>query len=327
MVAALAQYAADLNVVSPSGTCPLIEAVRGGHADTVRALVKGGADPDGKGPLPADTSADSSWRKCGAFGSTCKSGKPSRAPIGPGDVPDGRYVTPLHAAITEVRGCNHFPVRSSHSRPISLFPRPANQSHLPESILQLPSSRRRCPSVTRHLLHTRDPSARSLTPHSSPPQPKSVRDAEVIAFLLLNSGAATELRDLSGNTALHLAAARGMSDLVETLVSKGASAGAVNDRGRTALHAAAEGDQALCALVLVAAGCPLEQRDYPETQPTFFESLAVSVGLQAEAQGKSAADVGKGALLPKLSLSLSLTSYHALSKTHPQCPPRPTPLR
>lgn len=65
VIGALAAHKADLNVVSPTaGTCPLAEAVRGGHPEAVRALLQGGADPDGR-PPPPPPGADSSWRRCG----------------------------------------------------------------------------------------------------------------------------------------------------------------------------------------------------------------------------------------------------------------------
>lgn len=78
------------------------------------------------------------------------------------------------------------------------------------------------------------------------------------------------------------------------LVGRGATIGAVNDLGRTALHAAAEGDQPLCALALIASGCSIEQRDFPEYVPGFFESLAVSAGLQKEPVGVRPLEVSKG---------------------------------
>lgn len=84
------------------------------------------------------------------------------------------------------------------------------------------------------------------------------------------------------------------------LVGKGAAPSAVNDRGRTALHAAAEADQPLCALALAAGGCSAEQRDFPEAAPGLLESLAVSVGLQKEAQGVRPVDVARGTALTAL---------------------------
>ena len=67
-----------------------------------------------------------------------------------------------------------------------------------------------------------------------------VQEHEDVARLLISSGANTNLRDSFGLTALHYAAEKGSSNMVELLISHGAEPTIADDCGMTALHRAAE---------------------------------------------------------------------------------------
>jgi len=54
-----------------------------------------------------------------------------------------------------------------------------------------------------------------------------------IARLLVNSGTPLDIKNIDGDTALHIAARNGYSDMVNLLLSNGASKNAVNDQGNT----------------------------------------------------------------------------------------------
>lgn len=60
------------------------------------------------------------------------------------------------------------------------------------------------------------------------------------AEALVEAGAAVQARDQWGNSPLHVAAERGNAPLVEFLLARGADANAMNGKGRTALHWAAD---------------------------------------------------------------------------------------
>ena len=63
-------------------------------------------------------------------------------------------------------------------------------------------------------------------------------EAITVVNLLLDAGADIALRDSFGQTALHGAAFRGWSELVRTLVARGADLDAADDDGHTPLDAA-----------------------------------------------------------------------------------------
>ena len=66
-----------------------------------------------------------------------------------------------------------------------------------------------------------------------------------------------------GDTALHIAAARGHCETARLLVQLGASVHACNQGGRTPLHLAAEGGHTAIALMLIKeAGADVDARDY-----------------------------------------------------------------
>ena len=69
--------------------------------------------------------------------------------------------------------------------------------------------------------------------------------------------------DLNGNTALHLAAAKGLNRVIELLVAKGAQLNVKNKREQTPLAMAEAG--AALARRRIASGI---QRDTPTTSPT-----------------------------------------------------------
>lgn len=71
--------------------------------------------------------------------------------------------------------------------------------------------------------------------------------------LLLDAHAAVHAADARGFTALHLAASKGQSTVVQQLLGDGAAIGAVDEQGNTALHMAAqEGHNAIVRLLLAA---------------------------------------------------------------------------
>jgi ankyrin repeat protein len=87
------------------------------------------------------------------------------------------------------------------------------------------------------------------------------RDA---ARILINGGADVALTDTDGNQPLHLAAARGLTEMVGLLLKAGASATAVNrpeSDGETALHLAAEHGRDTIVAMLIDAGAPINLQD------------------------------------------------------------------
>jgi ankyrin repeat protein len=78
-------------------------------------------------------------------------------------------------------------------------------------------------------------------------------DALEIAQVVLELGGDVNAADTSGNTALHLAVAKGLNRVIELLAAKGAQLDVKNKRGQTAL-AAAESGAAVTARRRIASG-------------------------------------------------------------------------
>jgi len=77
---------------------------------------------------------------------------------------------------------------------------------------------------------------------------------DTIAKLLIESGAKLNQKDPDGNTELHLAARRGLANLIRFMVKKGADVHAVNKNNHTALYYAGKHGYRLAADALIAAG-------------------------------------------------------------------------
>jgi len=85
---------------------------------------------------------------------------------------------------------------------------------------------------------------------------------------LLEYGADTEVAEhLSGNTALHIAAANGRDDLARILLDGGADPNSRNHSGATPLHVAAEKGRAKVVRLLVKRGADANARDLWERSP------------------------------------------------------------
>ena len=68
-----------------------------------------------------------------------------------------------------------------------------------------------------------------------------------------------------GNTALHLASAAGMVDVVNGLLEKGCTVSAADMRGYTALHCACQCNHAAVARMLIVRGGASALRRVPDT--------------------------------------------------------------
>lgn len=75
-----------------------------------------------------------------------------------------------------------------------------------------------------------------------------------IATLLIENGARLNQKDRDGNSELHIAAMRGLANLIRFLVEKGADVHAVNKNNHTALYYAAKYGYLLAADALIVAG-------------------------------------------------------------------------
>ncbi|XP_078448577.1 uveal autoantigen with coiled-coil domains and ankyrin repeats isoform X1 [Lampetra fluviatilis] len=72
------------------------------------------------------------------------------------------------------------------------------------------------------------------------------RDAERVSSTLQKKGVSSTKLDAEGQSAFHLAAAKGYDELLDIFLSNGADAGATDGSGRTALHLAAKNGQSQC---------------------------------------------------------------------------------
>jgi len=81
---------------------------------------------------------------------------------------------------------------------------------------------------------------------------------EAVGELLIARGAKLNHRDPQGNSELHLAAMKGYSQLVQTMLKHGADVEAVNNTGRTALYYAAKHGYRRAAEALLAGGAKKE---------------------------------------------------------------------
>ena len=87
------------------------------------------------------------------------------------------------------------------------------------------------------------------------------------AIEALGSGESVDIRDLDGNTPLVRAAFLGLTDLVSHLLQHGATPNAVNDRGWSALHFAAQEGHTALARLLIEAGAEVDLRDQDGNTP------------------------------------------------------------
>jgi len=87
--------------------------------------------------------------------------------------------------------------------------------------------------------------------------------AETLKSLFLHRELnADEELDAKKRTALHIAAEKGFSDIIELLLERGANAHSLDCKGRTPLHHAAEAKDSRCISLLLEHGCDAAQVDH-----------------------------------------------------------------
>jgi hypothetical protein len=101
------------------------------------------------------------------------------------------------------------------------------------------------------------------------------RDALDIAQVVLELGGDVNAADASGNTALHLAAAKSLNRVIELLVAKGAQLNVKNKRGQTPLAVAEAGAAGVTARRRIASG---NQANVPSSSTTPTAALLRQLG-------------------------------------------------
>jgi PAS domain S-box-containing protein len=91
--------------------------------------------------------------------------------------------------------------------------------------------------------------------------------AVIAADLVLSGEGIADVPDNSGRTPLHLAAAGGFTDVVDALLSHGASVKAQDHSGRTPLHDAAAHDHLEAAVILITHGANINAPDHAHRTP------------------------------------------------------------
>lgn len=123
-----------------------------------------------------------------------------------------------------------------------------------------------------------DPNAANLRYHGPSPLARAVLTTpknHAVVEALLTAGAHVDHVDISGQTALHMAAMEGDAEALKLLLDKGANVSTQDKAGMTPLHhAALYGDEASCSLLL-AAGASVDAADKEGQTPLAF---AVNLG-------------------------------------------------
>jgi len=106
-------------------------------------------------------------------------------------------------------------------------------------------------------------------------------DLEEAVRLLKLSPALIRATTVRGNTALHIAAAGGQTELAAVLLRMGADVGARNKSGWTPLHAAALHGHTDAIELLIASGAEVDAREQGDNTPLMFAATRHKAAVQA----------------------------------------------
>lgn len=104
--------------------------------------------------------------------------------------------------------------------------------------------------------------------------------------ILLDAGAKVDMKDLDGNTALHMAAQAGNNEVINLLIQHGAQMNLTNMLQQTALHLASMADHTKTCSLLVSSGCDPNSLDFNQAKAAVYRDKSVSKGnrkVEAEA--------------------------------------------